>query len=137
MKGAALTRWLHLGYCWLGMALGWFVSGIIMRFVTRPLLMEQEHLADLPAIAAGSVRLSPRAARLALIGVRLVWHRLTIILLVQQRTEIRPLLPFSLYKLSGWFWMPNRLHCNYEIRVDSYRPDQTGYLQQSIQSRPH
>ncbi|WP_295007084.1 hypothetical protein [uncultured Dechloromonas sp.] len=56
MKGAALTRWLHLGYCWLGMALGWFVSGIIMRFVTRPLLMELEQLA------AGSVRLSPRAA---------------------------------------------------------------------------
>lgn len=39
-----------------GAGLGWVVSGIVIRFVARPLLMELEQLA------AGSVRLSPRAA---------------------------------------------------------------------------
>lgn len=67
MKGAVLTRWLHLGHRWLGMALGWlmlcwFVSGIVMLFVARPQLTEQERLAALPAIAADSVKLSPQAA---------------------------------------------------------------------------
>lgn len=63
MKGAALTHWLLLGYCWLGMAvLCRFVSGIVMLFVARPQLTEQERLADLPAIAADSVRFSPQAA---------------------------------------------------------------------------
>lgn len=62
MKGAALTRWVHLDYCWLGMALGRFVSGIVMRFVARPQLTELEQLAALPAIAADSVELSRHAA---------------------------------------------------------------------------
>lgn len=62
MKGAALTRWLHLGNRWLGMALGWFVSGVVMLFVARPQLTELERLAALPAIAAGSVKFSPQAA---------------------------------------------------------------------------
>ena len=71
MAGATLRRWLHLGHRWLGMALGWlvlcwFVSGIVMLFVARPQLTEQERLAALPAIAAGSVKLPPLAAWKAL-----------------------------------------------------------------------
>lgn len=67
MKGAVLTRWLHLGHRWLGMALGWlvlcwFVSGIVMLFVARPQLTELERLTALPAIAADSVKLSPQTA---------------------------------------------------------------------------
>jgi uncharacterized iron-regulated membrane protein len=67
MQGATLARWLHLGHRWLGMALGWlvlcwFVSGIVMLFVARPQLTEQERLAALPAIAADSVKLPPLAA---------------------------------------------------------------------------
>lgn len=35
MKGAALTRWVLLGHRWLGMVLGWVVSGIVM-LLRRP-----------------------------------------------------------------------------------------------------
>jgi len=71
MTRATLTRWLHLGHRWLGMALGWlvlcwFVSGIVMLFVARPQLTEDERLAALPAIAADSVRSAPLAAWKAL-----------------------------------------------------------------------
>ena len=71
MGGAALTRWLHLGHRWLGMALGWLVlcwllSGIVMLFVARPQLTELERLSMLPAIAADNVKLSPLAAWKAL-----------------------------------------------------------------------
>ena len=49
MTRATLTRWLHLGHRWLGVALGWlvlcwFVSGIVMLFVARPQLTEAERL---------------------------------------------------------------------------------------------
>lgn len=71
MKGAALTRWLHLGHRWLGMALGWlvlcwFVSGIVMLFVARPQLTEQERLAALPAMTADAIKLPPLTAWRAL-----------------------------------------------------------------------
>lgn len=71
MANGRLTRWLHLGHRWLGIALGlmvllWFVSGLVMLFVTRPQLDEAERLAGLPVIEANSVRVSPLAAWQAL-----------------------------------------------------------------------
>ena len=53
MANGKLARWLHLGHRWLGIALGlmvllWFVSGLVMPFVTRPQLDEAERLAGLP-----------------------------------------------------------------------------------------
>lgn len=71
MANGKLARWLHLGHRWLGIALGlmvllWFVSGLVMLFVTRPQLDDAERLARLPVIEAGSVRVSPMAAWQAL-----------------------------------------------------------------------
>jgi hypothetical protein len=71
MSKAKLARWLHLGHRWLGMGLGvmvllWFVSGVVMLFVARPQLTDQERLAGLPVITSDSVRISPLAAWQAL-----------------------------------------------------------------------
>ena len=67
MANGKLARWLHLGHRWLGIALGlmvllWFVSGLVMLFVTRPQLDEAERLAGLPALGTDSVRVSPAMA---------------------------------------------------------------------------
>lgn len=71
MKPAVLTRWLHLGHRWLGVGLGvmvllWFVSGVVMLFVARPQLTDEERLAALPPLAADRVKLTPLAAWQAL-----------------------------------------------------------------------
>ncbi len=71
MASGKLTRFLHLGHRWLGIALGlmvllWFLSGLVMLFVARPQLDETERLAGLPALNAEHVRVSPAAAWQAL-----------------------------------------------------------------------
>lgn len=68
---AKLTRWLHLGHRWLGIALGvmvllWFASGLVMLFVARPQLTDGERLAGLPPLAAERIAISPLAAWQAL-----------------------------------------------------------------------
>ncbi|RIX43136.1 MAG: hypothetical protein D3M94_18000 [Rhodocyclales bacterium GT-UBC] len=71
MSPAKLARWLHLAHRWLGIWLGlivllWFVSGVVMLFVARPQLTDDERLAALPALAAERIRVSPLAAWQAL-----------------------------------------------------------------------
>lgn len=60
-------RLLHLGHRWLGIVLAglvllWLLSGLVMLFVARPQLSEDERLAWLPALAPDSLQLTPLAA---------------------------------------------------------------------------
>ncbi len=60
-------RLLHLAHRWLGIVLAglvllWLLSGLVMLFVARPQLSEDERLAWLPALAPDSLQLTPLAA---------------------------------------------------------------------------
>jgi uncharacterized iron-regulated membrane protein len=64
MTSATFLRWIHLVHRWTGITLGplvllWFVSGIVMIFVPRPLLTAEERLAGLPPIKAPDIKISP------------------------------------------------------------------------------
>jgi len=67
-------RWLYLGHRWLGIftcvlfAL-WFVSGVVMMYVSFPALTDAERLRYLPAIDGGSIRITPDAA-MSIAGVK-------------------------------------------------------------------
>ena len=67
MLRSHILRCLHLAHRWLGIGLGvlmllWIVSGVVMLFVARPQLSDEERLRALPEIAPEAVRLSPLAA---------------------------------------------------------------------------
>ncbi|ACA15386.1 PepSY-associated TM helix domain protein [Methylobacterium sp. 4-46] len=77
-----LTRWLHLGHRWLGIAAGlfvatWLLSGPVMLFVGFPALTEAERLAALPPLAVEAVRLGPQEA-LARAGLTAFPERVTL-----------------------------------------------------------
>jgi uncharacterized iron-regulated membrane protein len=59
-----LWRWICLTHRWTGIALGilillWFISGLVMVFVPRPVLSQAERLAGLPFLNAESIRITP------------------------------------------------------------------------------
>lgn len=68
MSWAVLTtRDLHLLHRWLGVGIGfvvlfWFVSGVIMLFVTRPALDDTERLRALPELNVNAASVTPLAA---------------------------------------------------------------------------
>lgn len=67
MLRSHILRYLHLAHRWLGIGLGvlmllWIVSGVVMLFVARPQLSDEERMRALPEIVPEAVRLGPLAA---------------------------------------------------------------------------
>ncbi|MCB5185481.1 PepSY domain-containing protein [Methylobacillus gramineus] len=83
-------RNLHLWHRWLGIGLGfmvllWFISGVVMMFVTYPRLTQEERIPHLQSVNPGLVKVNPAEAlatfggkpdkiRLNMLSARPVYH---------------------------------------------------------------
>lgn len=68
--GRTIERWVILTHRWVGIAVCllfvlWFVSGLVMLYVTYPRLTEAERRAGLPSIDWQQVQVGPRTALIA------------------------------------------------------------------------
>ena len=67
-------QWLYWGHRWLGiitcvLCVMWFISGLVMLYVPYPSWKDEERVANLPAVAAERVSITPDQA-LAAAGIR-------------------------------------------------------------------
>jgi len=93
-------RWLYLAHRWLGifaclLFVLWFVSGVIMMYVSFPALTDAERMRYLPHVDTSAIRMTPDAA----MGIA---HQQQFPQLFPQDLRLQMLLDEPVYRITGW-----------------------------------